>query len=671
MMDLNPGSMISGTFRVFKVTIGLLKFLFFTIPNNILKTPLAGFCLFYYWGVISIFEKFYRAMTGEPRSSILWGTRFGALLMFLISLVVTIICFAFRKHLELNPDAKYSDFFKMIFAKLGMKKEQERNSVNEKYKGNTEKINQIFFGKQDDTYITANIFKREYAGILLIGGPGSGKSADVVANSLILAQNNNNVETLKEKQTVLCMDIKGELEPIYRKSHPDHNIIIFNPKDEMNGYNFDPFYRMKNCKDSNPTTEALNLAGSILPFSGNGDDKYWTGNAQSLLAGAFLYYGIEQGMSFSDVMVHVNKTSPKVIVEEIMSGDREDAIMCVNHFATMKDTELGSIYSSMKPTKIFALDENLRRVFGESSNIGKTFNASDIENVDALFIQMNTKDINSSFGRASSSIVISQIMDVLMERNEFEEHSTITLFLDEAPQYLSNINMNASDPNGSGRVQSLLAVGRSLGIITMLCAQSFQDLKKAVGDTESKIISDNCKLQYILEIQDPQTQKYFAEKLGQYEEIMRSNSVSKNNGITLNANNSISASLQEKWRIRPEEMRTLTSLPTKYGFGKGLLFYNEGACLVDKVPYFADRETGEYYDDLFNPAVSEIYNTVNTSDFRVCMHCYAICDSTDTYCSECGENMNLVPQKKKCNNCGTYNSKDNNFCEVCGEKLSE
>ena len=122
-----------------------------------------------------------------------------------------------------------------------------------------------------------------------------------------------------------------------------------------------------------------------------------------------------------------------------------------------------------------------------------------------------------------------------------------------------------------------LATLRSKKITICILIQSLAQLDATYGQEQRKIIADNCSYKAILRATDAETQRYFSQLVGTEEHEQRNESGKPLLWGKITRIDSVSYSMVERPRIKPEEFAYLEDivLLTPYGFSR-----------VEKVPYY-------------------------------------------------------------------------------------
>ena len=510
--------------------------------------------------------------------------------------------------------------FPLNFSKKGNSSKKSFINLGSDYEGDAlikeECEGVAFFGSigtgKYKRYIAKDLFNENTdgtgAGMMLFGGSGSGKSTCVTIPSLLLS---------KKGEHIVCIDVKGEMQREYRKKFKNRKIISWSP-DTNESWNYNPLAELDEKRDDVRGTASA-IASALVPLSGNPQSAYFEQSAQNFLTGAIIYYHFnpELEYSFGELIKVINsKTLNQMLTEfrncEVDFAEKEVVNELMTQFYDMKDTEAGSIFSSLKNAIGSFTNAKLVKIFGnKNADEDKTFTAESIKDYDVIFIQVNDSDLSSRYASAVG-IIVGQICDVILRRNE-NEKEPIFLLLDEAPSYLSNIN---TSPNGNekskGKIEKIFQLGRSLHSYCLIACQSLVDVENAIGKNKSKSLIDSASIMIVLGVTEPESQEYFSRKLGDFFERDISQSENFESLLDMKESGSTQRRIQTRRVVAPSKFASLQKLPTQYdfintktgkrqGFGKAILFYPslEGAVMIDKIPYFKNRYNNDWQDEVF------------------------------------------------------------------------
>jgi type IV secretion system protein VirD4 len=172
------------------------------------------------------------------------------------------------------------------------------------------------------------------------------------------------------------------------------------------------------------------------------------------------------------------------------------------------------------------------------------------------------------------TLMLTQLIRTLERRKEvYGPHGSdktlppVLLLLDEFPR-LGKVD----------EIENMISTLRSNGVTICIIVQSLAQLDKTYGMETRRIILDNCPYKAILNITDPESQKYFSDMIGSLELYSESISINPNIGQP----NSITTSKSREPVIYPHEFASLDD--------DMVLIVPKGFCRVNKEPYYMNEE---------------------------------------------------------------------------------
>jgi type IV secretion system protein VirD4 len=441
-----------------------------------------------------------------------------------------------------NPEFS---FFKLLFKPRTKRKERKfimgSTKPLESKTSSIEDISGFFFGKRGHKYITISEDKDGH--ILVVGGPGTGKSSCIAIPTII---------TWHER--IFAIDIKGELS---QKS--GRLCQIFNPSDP-NTLGYDPFYNLNN--NNNRVADAKEIALSLIPIPHDIKDPFWKESAQNLLTACILHFSSEN-YNFIDTMAAIQSQPIEQLIEDIYQNTKDrDARLFINQFIGLDIKTLSGIYTELaNKIMVFATDPQLKVALSKKNNI----QPSDLENGLDVFLSINEEKLEQWKGLLN--LIVQQFLKHF-ERRPDGEATPILFLLDEFAR-LGKIDAIA---NG-------LATLRSKKIHICLITQSLAQLDDIYGQSKRKVIVDCCSYKAILNATDADTQEYFSRLIGTFEKEKVTNSASYEHFTKIGRGTGISRSTEDKRIIKPEDFAYLDDI---------VLITPHGHMRVDKVYYFKE-----------------------------------------------------------------------------------
>lgn len=366
--------------------------------------------------------------------------------------------------------------------------------------------------------------------ILVLGGPGSGKTTGVIYPTLGTWPG-----------SIVALDCKGGMEKVWKALHPnsDKKLFVFAPYREHGGpCTYDPFAIMR--QDPEHVMEhAWDLAESLIPIMLSEREPVWKANAENTLAGAFLYY-YDAGKSFVEAIRAINSLSVLEIEDMISNSDNQRAQAFVKKLRGASGKTMASIGAER---------HELVRLVMNREIMDALTPVSDRPLLD--WEQLNTKrqpfdvclDIPGNKLKLYAPLIrlmITQLVKTLSLRREKTYSKAdlpgVLLMLDEFPQ-LGNVSA----------VVDALATLRSKGVTILLCTQSLAYFEAIYGKAVTRIILETCQCKVVFNVADTSSQAYLSALIGGVDTI--SCSVSLPKGVALGK--------QRRPLIHPEELAYL------------------------------------------------------------------------------------------------------------------
>ena len=411
----------------------------------------------------------------------------------------------------------------------------------------------FIFGKKHHYYVA----KQESIDghILVLGGPGSGKTSCIAIPSLLSWQNR-----------VFAVDVKGEL---YRTTgNKRENIKVFNPL-LQDTFGYDPFFLLQDSR--NPTQDAREIALAIIPQSPHIPDPFWVLSAQNLLTGAILHYWGSQ-YSFVEAMVEIQRLSAGELIEAIAKSPIPEAQYCISKHKDLKSDVLAGIAMEVSNrVMIFATDPDIKQCMSKE----ETIKPIDLEKGFDIYLHIPEDKLEQ--WTCLLTLIINQFMRHF-ERRLDDVSEPVLFLLDEFPRL------------GKVDIVNGLATLRSKKITFCLVAQSLSQFDGLYGSANCQVIVDTCAYKVILSASSVQTQESFSKLVGKYEHMVESSSENFNTNriVDAPAQTSITTKPEEKWIVKPEEFATLKDI---------VLLTPDGFMRVDKIPFSKNKDFAPFYVD--------------------------------------------------------------------------
>lgn len=335
--------------------------------------------------------------------------------------------------------------------------------------------------------------------ILTIGINGSGKSRYLVKSTL---------ETWQDP--LVALDIKGELASHYdflrRKGIVNRKHIVFDPT--KGGISYD-VYASFDKDDPHFVQYVKEAAYAIIPMPIDVKDRYWINMARDFLSGAIVYY-FNRGHNFINTMLLMQQTSVANLCKEIMASDCALAKMFIGEVSALKSEHKAAIGTDVKQhTMVFATDPDIQDALSPSEDGYATFSWKDIVMNPAapnVFLCLDQSRLEQWSGVIR--LMVTQLIRQIERRPDMhtdvgERITPILLLLDEFP-LLGRMDI----------ITSAMTTLRSKKATLYLVIQSIAQLDAVYGSDTRKILVDNCQYKSILNVTEPETQKYLSEMIG-------------------------------------------------------------------------------------------------------------------------------------------------------------
>ena len=434
--------------------------------------------------------------------------------------------------------------------------------------------------------------------ILIVGGAGAGKTSCIV------------IPTLREwKGTFFAIDVKGDLLDNvlpYMKSKRPTKVFEFtkNQDAEPKRCTYDPYDLLNKDDPDNVVRNAREIAQAIAPTPPQNPKEFWSNSAQTVLTGSLLYVnGLEEvdedgktlKGTFNDAMELIQSKPMYELIKDISKSGNANAIKHIMQYTGLENPEDNKMIAGINAelsnnAMVFATDNRVRAAFTESDYM---FRCEDLE--DHNVIMVVKEDKLDQWSRAIT-LVVTQIIRYLERRPEKYSEGynlpPVLLMLDEFPR-LGKMDV----------ILNAIATLRSKGVTICLAVQSIAQLDRIYGADNRRIIVDDCQYKAILNVTDPENQRYFSDMIGTIDVAKKSISetVSNSSGESSGSSHSsyrssdiqrnysdgksqsisssftVTTSLVREPIIFPHEMATLKDM---------LLLTPEGFCRIRKLHYF-------------------------------------------------------------------------------------
>lgn len=413
-----------------------------------------------------------------------------------------------------------------------------KGQLSAKTRGNEEgiifgitKMGKLLFSKTD-----------EEGHVAIFGGSGVGKTSALLIPTL-----------RKWKGTFLAIDISGDI----RKNVKKDNCISYDPLDP-NGVPFNVFAAIDEIESVEEQNEALSqMALLIMPdsFKASEAQKFFVNNGRKMLTAALIAM-YHQGMDFIEICENFVGSSYMDLFDIILNSTNESAIRMINSFkGTNEKNTAGCKQAADEKLDLFANNDIIKGSIRRPMKGEECFSPITLEEKSVFVVIPDEKlKLYSSL----LGLITAMSLEFLSQRENYKKPK-ILLCLDE---FASLGHLNILDA---------LRKLRKKNVRIMMLTQSVPDLDLEYGADERKSMMNNYKYKVVLEASDPDTQKYFAELIGQVKE-------KKINYTTGTHNTSKTESQERTWAVEPSMLANLGD--------KLILIHNAGWIELKKNFYF-------------------------------------------------------------------------------------
>ena len=335
--------------------------------------------------------------------------------------------------------------------------------------------------------------------LLIVGGSGSGKTSAALIPTLRSIPHN----------TGLVLDISGD---ISANVSPE-NRLTYEPRDpDCAPYNV--FGRVDRLESDHPLidtddlryTELAKLAIQLMPEPAGGNDsaQFFCHGGRSFLTAA-LITGYAAGMDFLPILSHFLQSSWTTILQEAKKSGIRQAIVAVAKYADIDPDDkntAGCKEAADSAVAAFVGDPSLQYNVRRPLPYEVALTPEALE-TNLCFVRIQQDEIEQY--KTLINLIITQCLDYLSVRPD-KNRKSIIFAIDEAPRF--------------GRIAQLegaLATLRKRHTRIILICQSIQQLRSIYGNNDTDSIINNCAFKLLMSVDDPETQKYFADVIGKEE----------------------------------------------------------------------------------------------------------------------------------------------------------
>lgn len=343
------------------------------------------------------------------------------------------------------------------------------------------------------------------AGALFVGGPGSGKTTLMISTILEILRNDN-----PPISAMIC-DVKPEI--FAKTTTPDDPFSkIVNPFDRM-AYGYDLYHNISpKSSDDDIMTTLDNICSSLIDCPPDDRNKFFYESGRTI-AEAVMFYKLKRDwtegkdstvMDGIDFLLSDDAASlVKKVLEETEDNPKYIRVRKLLKPYAGKDGEAfqGIELSIRQGLKIFTYS-NIRWFFGDNP---KKASPADLEYGISLYLCMPEYYLDDYY--MVLKLISESVIKYCSTRPDNPQRK-ILLYLDEFPR----LHLSATT------VLQGIALGRSRGLITILAAQTMQQIMSAWKKEDAKSMSDLCQVQCYLSCSDKESADLICSQVGKYAE---------------------------------------------------------------------------------------------------------------------------------------------------------
>lgn len=396
--------------------------------------------------------------------------------------------------------------------------------------------------------------------ILVIGGPGSGKTRGIVIPTLYTWQGHTVVFDIKTR---------GNLLQNCRKASriAGRELIVFSPT-QKDGLCYDPFAFLSSDDPNNLSRNAKDLAIALLPLSKSARDVVWTKAAQNLLTATIIHFYC-LGATFSETMTAVQYYSAKRLIDEIDNGTNTSAKLFIGKLKDLKKSTLANIDMDLTDLAIFTADSTLYVKRDSKILDWNILNTS----TNPVTIILSLPEENLDVWAPMVKLIFNQMTKTLQRRAD--KYSAMGAELPPVLILCEEFAALGELPS----IQRGLSTLRGRGVTFCLVVQSFAQLDWTYDTATRRAIVDSCAFKAILHASDPECQRYLSDMIGTWIAPRRSLNMGYNPASAEMTNYNLQFSESQAPIFYPHDLNNLGD--------KMVLITPNGFCTVRKNLHFA------------------------------------------------------------------------------------
>ena len=329
--------------------------------------------------------------------------------------------------------------------------------------------------KQEKEYRKAVVpipFESENRHFLIIGAPGSGKT--VLLNPVI--------EQLKARQEKLIVhDFKGDMVTKFYNPLTD---FIFNPLDKR-------CIKWNIWNDIDDEIDIRSIAASLF-VSNSKEDPFWNDAAKDVFEAILIYLLKNKLTTNADIWEHINLPAAKI--KDILASD-PDTMTAIRYIQDADSKQTQGVLSKLNQmTKCFRYLKDIDGNFSIKEWV-KSYK-------DSTIFLVNYADVKDTIAPAITLFIDIAAKATLTLIDDLNRR--IFFFLDEFGQLKKMTSLI-----------DILTNGRSKGVSIWLAIQDIGQIDNIYGYALKKTIINALNNYIIFGLNDPDTAKFFTEKIGE------------------------------------------------------------------------------------------------------------------------------------------------------------
>lgn len=357
----------------------------------------------------------------------------------------------------------------------------------------------LIVGRAGKDYVRIPIDRRNIMNSVIIGSPGSGKSAGPFLTTLIA-----NFMQEKPPLTVFALDIKPELakKSLKKGELVNVKIVDFSDRDSCG---WDVYSALSGQSSDDEKMRVFNGIVTSLIVSSNPKDSFFVNNARNVTKGLLLYH-YNRGEGFINSITAITANDIMAQIKEVLA----DGTHCPKN---------GMVYALLKKyaDKDSEAFQDIELTINEHLNIflnnevqyhlrdnRQKASPQDLNNGTSVFVCLPLfllDEFNDLL-----RLITYQVCSAMESRGE-DWQSPVLMLLDELAR-LGKIDC----------LKSLLSLGRSAGISVNMAFQDMSQLESVYSKADARTIFNLSEITMILSCKDTETTKMLADIVGEYRE---------------------------------------------------------------------------------------------------------------------------------------------------------